>query len=168
MTPAALDAVDPAEIDTVDPAELNAMDPAELEVFQAFQRVLHLNRLLMIRVLGAEGAHPGQVACLRVLERHDGIAQRELADLLQVSPPTITTMLQRMERAGMVARHVDAADQRLTRVHLTPEGRRLEVGLRGVLAENIHRILGPMSVEDRRELARLLRIMADNTRRALE
>lgn len=140
----------------------------EVEVFQAFAHVLRLNRQLMLRAHGSDGPHPGQGACLRILARHDGIAQRELADLLHVSPPTITSMLQRMERAGMVVRRVDDADQRMTRVHISAEGLRLEAGFRDILAANMHRVLGPMSAADRRELARLLGVMADNMKQALE
>lgn len=142
--------------------------PDEVDVFQAFNRVLHLHRQMMLRALGAEGTHPGQAACLRTLVRHDGIAQRELAERLHVSPPTITTMVQRMERSGMVMRRVDPADQRMTRVHISAEGRRLEAGLRDVLAATMHRVLGPMAADDRRDLARLLEEMADNMTRALE
>lgn len=142
-------------------------DPLTSGVFRTFLRALHLHRQLMLRVLSEEGAHPGQLFCLRVLAAHDGLSQSDLAETLLLSRPTVTAMLQRMERDGFVARRPDPGDQRVTRVYLTPGGRRQERHLRAVLAGYMSRILGEMPEDDRRELDRLLGAMVDNLARAL-
>ena len=147
--------------------ELNGVDPLSYEVFRAFMRNLHLHRQLMLRTLAEDGAHPGQAVCLRMLAGHDGISQRDLGHALDLTPPTVTAMLQRMEKAGMIERRPDADDQRVTRVHLTDEGRRLEERLRAVFARYIGQAVGSMSDDDRRQLARLLGIVAENTARSL-
>lgn len=59
------------------------------------------------------------------LWRRDGLAPSELAGLLGVEPPTVTNMLSRMERAGLLERCRDPKDARCTRVYLTEKGREL-------------------------------------------
>jgi DNA-binding MarR family transcriptional regulator len=145
----------------------DGVDPLSFRVFQAFMRTMRSHGQLMIRILGEEGAHPGQAFCLRILARHDGMRQSDLAATLHVSRPTVTSMLQRMERAGTVRRVVDEEDQRVTRVHLTDAGRELERELTGTLLSYSGRILDPIPADDRRELERLLGLMADNIAVAL-
>ena len=145
----------------------DGVDPLSFRVFQAFMRTMRSHGQLMIRILGEEGAHPGQAFCLRILARHDGMRQSDLATTLHVSRPTVTAMLQRMERAGTVRRVVDAEDQRVSRVHLTDAGRDLERELTATLLSYSGRILDPIPADDRRELERLLGLMADNIAAAL-
>jgi MarR family transcriptional regulator, organic hydroperoxide resistance regulator len=147
---------------------LEGLDPLSMRVYEAFMRVLAAHRQLMFRVLAEENAHPGQAICLRILAERDGISQRELARGLHLSAPTVTTMLQRMEKAGTIERRPDATDQRVTRVCLTGEGRARERNLRAVLGAVIARVLDPIPEADRRELERLLGVMADRADGALE
>jgi DNA-binding MarR family transcriptional regulator len=140
---------------------LEGLDPLSKRVHEAFMRALAAHRQLMFRVLADEGAHPGQALCLRMLAERDGISQRELAGSLHLSAPTVTAMLQRMEKAGTIERRPDAADQRITRVHLTAVGRACERDLRAILGRAIGEVLDPIPEPDRRELERLLGVMAD-------
>ena len=140
---------------------LEGLDPLSMRVHEAFMRALAAHRQLMFRVMAGEDAHPGQAFCLKVLTERDGMSQRELARVLHLSPPTVTSMLQRMEKAGTIERRPDAADQRVTRVHLTAAGRERERCLRAVMGAAIGRILDPIPEADRRELERLLTVLAD-------
>jgi DNA-binding MarR family transcriptional regulator len=150
--------------------DLAGVDPASQGAVQALMGTMQLQRRLMHKLLAETGGpdtRPGQAMCMRVLAAHDGITQRDLADRLSLARPTVTTMLQRMEKAGQVERSVDPQDQRLTRVHLTPAGRELEAHLRAVFAAHIRMTFGLMSEQDRRELERLLRALSENAARAL-
>lgn len=71
------------------------------------------------------GIHCGQGIALRQLWRKDGITQSELAHSLHITPATVTTALQRMERIGLIERRPDERDQRVSRVFLTGKGRSL-------------------------------------------
>jgi MarR family transcriptional regulator, organic hydroperoxide resistance regulator len=144
------------------PFGLDGVDPLSYRVLTAFTAMFHANRKLMGRAFNREGAHPAQGGCLMVLSQRDGMSQREIADQLRLAPPTITAMLQRMEKGGIVVRRPDAEDQRLVRVYLTDEGRALESELRGAIASHINHIIGAMSEQDRSEFARLLELMAQN------
>jgi len=136
-------------------------------VLDAFMRAVAAHRQLMFTAFAQEGAHPGQAFCLKILAGRDGISQRELAGALHLSAPTVTAMLQRMERAGTVERRPDAADGRVTRVHLTPLGRASELELRRVVGGAVGSVLDGIPESDRRELERLLCVVADRAASAL-
>lgn len=96
------------------------------------------------------------------------MSQRDLAEVLHVSRPRVTGILQELERSGAVMRSPDEHDQRLTRVYLTADGRRRAGEIHAVFAASLGRTIGAMTEADRRELERLLNILADITSRAIE
>lgn len=147
---------------------LEDADPASALVFGSFLRAARLHRQLMLRAFAEHGLPPGQALCLRIVAAHGGATQREIGDLLQVSPPTVTSMLKRMEAHRLVVRDADPADRRITRVRLAPRGDELERSLRGILAARVDAILAAMPVADRTDLARLLASLADRMGDALD
>ena len=146
---------------------LEGVDDLSSRVFLAFLGTLRLHKQLMRRTLVGQDTHPGQVFCLHELAGHDGMSQRDLAGALRLSPPTVSKMLQAMQKAGAVERRPDAADQRLTRVFLTAAGRDLERQLRGVVAEFVNETIGSLPESDRAELARLLGELSERMSQAL-
>lgn len=143
------------------------VDELSFRVFRALMRTVKLNGRMLMRALGREGAHPGQAGLLWALGIRDGVTQRDLADMVQLAPPTVTAMLQKMERAGLVVREPDAADQRLVRVALTAAGRETNERLHRAHGEYIATTIGSLTARDRRELARLLGLLGDNIAEAL-
>jgi DNA-binding MarR family transcriptional regulator len=89
----------------------------------ALARTCHLLRRRVHALMRGAGLHRGQQFVLRALWEREGYTQSELAHRTRVSPATITNMLQRMEKAGLVTRRQDTDDQRVSRVYLTDEGR---------------------------------------------
>ena len=73
-------------------------------------------------------------------------------------------MLKRMEKAGIVERRPDAADGRVTRVRLTEVGRERERQTRAILGAAIGAVLDSLGEPDRKELARLLDLVAERAR----
>jgi DNA-binding MarR family transcriptional regulator len=149
--------------------DIDGVDPLSSSVLSSFRRMMHLNRQFLLRMSGSDkGGAFGRAGVLRVLDRHEGISQRELAEFLHLSPPTVTTMLQRMEQDGLIVRWSDESDQRLTRIRLTAAGRDRSDGLKAAYAQYVRSTIGSMSETDRGELARLLEALADNTAVALK
>jgi len=149
--------------------EEDGVDELSAEAFRAFISTARLHARLITRLVDdGEGAHPGQLFCLRAIAHHDGITQRDLAEELHVARPTITRMLQGMERAGIVERHVDERDQRLTRVHLTDRGREFETKFRRIAAAYVKDTIARLPAADRRELIRLLRALRETIAAAME
>ncbi len=75
--------------------------------------------------LGEIGLHVGQEMVLSQLWVQDGLTPSELAGALGVEPPTVTNMLSRMQKAGLLERRRDPEDARCTRVVLTQKGQEL-------------------------------------------
>ncbi len=106
------------------------------------------------------GLDHSAVFALRLLAENDGMSQRDLAEILHLSRPRITSLLQGLEKVGAVRRLADPNDQRVTRVYLTPEGRRQEEANRAAFEEYVNSTVGSLSDDDKCELARLLEALA--------
>jgi DNA-binding MarR family transcriptional regulator len=79
----------------------------------------------LLQPLGLTVAQYNVLTILALAADGTGLSQRELSDELVVDRSNVTGLLDRMEKAGWVRRADDAADRRIYRVRLTPEGRRL-------------------------------------------
>jgi DNA-binding MarR family transcriptional regulator len=68
---------------------------------------------------------PSQYNVLRILRGAGAEGSRcgEIAERLVAHDPDVTRLLDRLERAGLVARTRDATDRRVVRTKITPEGR---------------------------------------------
>lgn len=82
--------------------------------------------------LNALGLHTGQEMILFQLWEEEGITPTQIAETLCVEPPTVTKMLQRLEKSGFVDRRPDPEDGRISRVYLTPEGKSLQIPVQQV------------------------------------
>jgi DNA-binding MarR family transcriptional regulator len=79
------------------------------------------------RVLSSAGVRVDRAgaALLYVLhEQRDPVRVTGLAELLGTRSATVTRKVQQLEKAGLVARHGDPQDGRVTRISLTVVGRR--------------------------------------------
>jgi MarR family transcriptional regulator, organic hydroperoxide resistance regulator len=68
------------------------------------------------------GLYPGQELLLLQLAEGERRSQQELVDALGIDHSTVTKMLQRLERAGVVARQQSTDDRRVVLVRLTEDG----------------------------------------------
>jgi MarR family transcriptional regulator, organic hydroperoxide resistance regulator len=102
------------------------------------------------------GIHAGQDRLLQELWIEDGITQRQLIERLSVEPPTVTGILQRLEREGLLSREPDSDNRRVQRVFLTEAGRLLEDPVRGVWREVEEEFLRELSRPERDQLLSLL------------
>jgi DNA-binding MarR family transcriptional regulator len=66
-----------------------------------------------------------QYLVMLLLWEKDGRSVNELGQPLMLDSGTLTPLLKRMEKAGFVTRTRDERDERVTRIFLTDEGRRL-------------------------------------------
>ena len=98
------------------------------------------------------GLNRTDTRCLDIIERLDGVSAGRLAGESGLSTGAVTTVLDRLERAGYASRVSDPGDRRRVLVELTPEARRELMDLYAPLAEATLRQLEGYS--DRRGLAR--------------
>lgn len=76
------------------------------------------SRMEADRRAGAHGLTLAQWKILMHLERHPGLSQKELSELLEVEPISVARLIDRLELHGMVERRDDPADRRIWRLHL--------------------------------------------------
>jgi DNA-binding MarR family transcriptional regulator len=100
--------------------------------------------------------HPGQEFMLLSLYPEDGCAQSDLAEKMCVQPATITKMLDRLVKNGLVERRPDTEDQRVSRVYLTQEGRALQHPIAQAWQVLEEASFANLSLEERILLRRLL------------
>ena len=65
----------------------------------------------------------GQPKVLDYLKDHDGAGQKDIARGCHIEPGTLTTILNRMEDAGLVERHMLNGNRRSLYVFLTEKGK---------------------------------------------
>lgn len=92
--------------------------------------------------LSEHGITPPQLYILSCLYEDDGQKPRDLAEKVSLDTSSLTGLLDRMERAGLVQRQADPADRRALRVCCTPKGQQTLIELAPVverLQERVHR-----------------------------
>lgn len=112
-----------------------------------------------------EVGHPMLVSILQSAQEdpeHQCQAQRELADLLHVSPAAIANSLKCLERDGYVRREPWQKDARRNRVLLTEKGAAAVEGCRNVFRRVSARMMADFSPEERQQLAQFQRRMLNN------
>lgn len=85
--------------------------------------VLRLSRRLRQEAAGQITA--SQLSALSAVAFQGELSLGELAAIERVAPPSMTRIAARLEEQGLVARRADAADRRIARLVMTPEGQRL-------------------------------------------
>ncbi|MEU3861536.1 MarR family transcriptional regulator [Streptomyces sp. NPDC028722] len=93
-----------------------------------------------------------QLRVLHILEHHDGINLRTLAESLASTPPSTSRLCDRLVAAGLVERVVSAQDRREVRLHLSGRGRAFLVDLRGRRERELHKVLADMPAAKRTAL----------------
>lgn len=71
------------------------------------------------------GLSQAQWQALAYLSRQEGVNQVTLADSLEIQPITLARLIDRLQKAGLVARRPDPADRRAFRLYLTAAARSL-------------------------------------------
>ncbi|HEX8286812.1 MAG TPA: MarR family transcriptional regulator [Pyrinomonadaceae bacterium] len=87
-----------------------------------FSQIFNAYRINLEKSLNAVNLHSGQVFILITLWSEDSQRQSDIAKNLNLSPPTVNTMIKSLMDAGFVKLLRDESDGRATRVLLTEKG----------------------------------------------
>lgn len=107
------------------------------------------------------GISGSQWGVLRNLYRaeQDGLPGLRLTDLserLLIRPPSVTGVVDRLERGRLVVRDGSPTDLRSKRVALTRQGRQLVERILAIHGKQIDHVLGGLNLDEQTELHRLL------------
>jgi DNA-binding MarR family transcriptional regulator len=123
---------------------------AQESAFDAFAR----------RAAGAD-ARPWRFAILALIDANPGVTQGDLAVALRRNTSTLTPALNELVRRGYVNRKRLKADQRTYALSLSPRGRDAMLALKGSAVEHEREIDRLVGRENRAELIRTLRRIAE-------
>ena len=82
----------------------------------ALDHALHRTSKRMARRLGVTGP---QRLVIRLVGQHPAITAGELARVMHTHPSTLTGILGRLQRAGLILRRIDSDDRRQARLALS-------------------------------------------------
>lgn len=111
---------------------------AQHEVFQVFSEGLSTFNIT-----------PGQYGVLRCLWEGSACTPKEIAQTLRLENSTISGVLDRMEKKGLIQRELDPNDRRSIQVVLTPEGASMRDGVLQVIDDLNQKVLDGFSPEQR-------------------
>ena len=117
------------------------------------------------RQLKSFGLTPCQFEVLLTLWSEDGIVLGELRRRVSRDGPTITGVVDRMEKKMLVKRIRDPRDRRLVKVHLTSKGENLKGDLERTKKLIMEKITRSLSLKDMNSLVSLMEKMMRNVER---
>jgi DNA-binding MarR family transcriptional regulator len=97
-----------------------------------------------------------QAFVLGFLTQNPGSIQRDIARMTRTSAASVSSLLQGLERRGLVERRTEGGDERRKRVFATEEGSALISGFEEAVAAVDEGILAPLDATERATLLALL------------
>jgi DNA-binding MarR family transcriptional regulator len=112
----------------------------------------------MARRLGLTGP---QRLGLRLIGRFPGVAAGELAHLLRLHPSTLTGILERLERQGLIERRPDDNDRRRVHLFLSAKGQRANQPSAGTVEAAVKIVLARLGERRVATAAQVLEALAE-------
>jgi DNA-binding MarR family transcriptional regulator len=141
---------------------VNEPDEGQMGIVTALVRASFLVNAVYAESGRAHGITPqqGQLLCVLMAQPY---GMSELCALLGLAKSSLTGLVDRSERLGLVQRSADPQDTRAVRVSLTGPGSRLAAEFYAETCRRIEELPAGLSTADRDALALLLgRIVTDN------
>jgi DNA-binding MarR family transcriptional regulator len=136
------------------------MDQNNQEYMKNALRTMHgvfrLQYLYSHHLFEKIGIYPGQHVLLRAIGEQEGRNLKELADLISVKPATVTVMVKRMERAGLLYRQPCLSDKRAFGVYLTELGKEKMESLKDVFDQLEQKCFANFTKEELKECIKVL------------
>ena len=138
------------------------MDQKQLDVLRRVNRISLLHRLRVHNLLSDTGVWGSQIPILVHVKRNPGCTQRDIAEHLGVSNPSIATSIKRLQKAGMLEKKADPTDMRCNHIELTGRGRDVVERGRACYDQVVGQMLQGFSDKDLEVLTRLLTRLEEN------
>ena len=139
-----------------------AQDRSTEGLGEAFGAVARQLRSAAVGSLARFDVTPSQMRAARVLSHHGGVRSSELAQLLRITPRSVTEVVDALEAKGLATRSPDPGDRRATLVALTARGHELSEEVRRARGAESEKLFDRLSPTDRDHLARILRTLQDD------
>ncbi|GCD97759.1 MarR family winged helix-turn-helix transcriptional regulator [Embleya hyalina] len=150
---------------------MSSTDPAAEEhrrIAAGLAAILPVLHRTVDRRLVSDFDHPkppeAHLAVLRVVDEHEGITVREVAETLLMKPNNVSALISKLVDDGAMERHVDPDDKRLVRLRLTAEARRRSATVDALVTGYIVGALRTMSDGEVAALGSAVGALAELTR----
>lgn len=107
------------------------------------------------------GLEPRQFGVLSRLAANEGKTQQSIAQLMGLNATRMVFLVDELERLGLAERRRNPADRRSHALYLTGKGREMLAQAQKAATAHEEELGAPLTQEQRQELARLLRTLAD-------
>ncbi|KGB81423.1 MAG: MarR family transcriptional regulator [Confluentimicrobium sp.] len=88
----------------------------------ALRRILRATDLFGREIKQTAGVTPVQFRVLQIIAETGNATAKTIAQRMRVSQGTVTSLVDRLVREGMVLREKSTLDRRQTNIHITPKG----------------------------------------------
>jgi len=112
-------------------------------------------------LLNQHGLTEQQWRVIRVLAEHGEMESQQLAERTCILKPSMTGVLARLERDGLVHRHKPANDLRRVHVRLSAEGQQRFAAMQAMVAHQYRQIENAYGTQKLRQLLELLDAFRD-------
>jgi len=130
---------------------------SSVQLMEQFRAIAHATHNQTNARMSAAGLSLARFRVLSALQSAGRIRMNELSAALGVVPRTVTTIVDAMEKEGMVVRLPDPADRRATLLEITQEGLSQLRRFRAMHDSAAAELFDALTAAERHQLARLLR-----------
>jgi len=102
------------------------------------------------------GLTASQLTLLLSLSEHPGCRVQDTAVRLDLTAPTISIGVRRLENMGLVQRDADPEDQRAVCLYLSPQGKKIASKARSLRAAKLEAMLSALTVDEQESLLAML------------
>lgn len=106
----------------------------EITTHHLTEKFFDLTMLFNLEMQEKDGTpflYQGQGNILMALGKQDGLSQRQLAEQLDISAPSVTEFVNKLVKKGLVTKTRSAKDKRVFLIHLTAAGRQSQQQVTG-------------------------------------
>ena len=140
------------------------IDPEVRAAIQAFFDASGLMDQMRMRIWDRDGLTITQLRLLGYLLEQDGMSNAELSDRLLVSRPSVSALLERLERGGFLRREASQYDRRGIRILLEDKGREAASSARSEVWGYAVGLMDDLSADEVSRLGKALRLFVASGR----
>ncbi|MGL6197988.1 MAG: MarR family winged helix-turn-helix transcriptional regulator [Lachnospiraceae bacterium] len=119
-------------------------------------KLLHMMKQQAAPLFKSIDLKTGGAGILFTLAKYGPMSQRELADKVGITPPSMTVALRKLENEGYINRRPDQNDQRIIRIEMQDKGNKCLASIRQAMKEVEGNMFVGFTQEERILLRRFL------------
>ena len=112
-----------------------------LQFMQSLWSLTHALEVRSKRMAKTLGVTGPQRLVIRLLGQSSNMPARDIASTLGIHPSTLTGVLARLEKQGLIRREIDGEDRRRTLFELTAAGRKIDRERKGTVEAAVRRAM---------------------------